>query len=120
MEWRRALIAAGTSVWVLLGGCSEHKQARTTRGHRQDWSMVIRASQVLPIYPLTEDIQPGDVFLVQTPIDKQHEIYTKRGFLPFDNHLGRINPDGYKPFYERRSRSATPQPRRRQRSPGAG
>ena len=57
-------------------------------------------------------MQPGDVFLVQTPIDKQHEIYTKRGFLPFDNHLGRINPDGYKPFYERRSRSATPQPRR--------
>ena len=57
------------------------------------------------------------MFLVQTPIDKQHEIYTKRGFLPFDNHLGRINPDGYKPFYERRSRSATPQPRRRQRSP---
>jgi hypothetical protein len=101
MEWCRALIAAGTSVWVLLGGCASTSKQGQLEAIAKDWSMVIRASQVLPIYPLTEDIQPGDVFLVQTPIDKQHEIYTKRGFLPFDNHLGRINPDGYKPFYER-------------------
>lgn len=25
----------------------------------KDWSMTIRASQVIPVFPLTEDLQPG-------------------------------------------------------------
>ena len=61
--------------------------------------MTIRASQVLPVYPLSEDLQPGDVFLVQMPIDKQHVQYQEQGFLPLDNHIKRLNPSGYKEFY---------------------
>lgn len=67
----------------------------------KDWAMTIRASQVMPVYPLTEDLQPGDVFLVQIPIDRQQEIYRDRGFLPLDNHVARLHPDGYRHFYER-------------------
>ncbi len=101
MIHRRHLVALALAAVPLVGaGCSTSKQSQI-EAVAKDWSMVIRASQVLPIYPLTEDIQPGDVFLVQTPIDKQHEIYHERGFLPFDNHLGRLQPDGYKTFYER-------------------
>ena len=44
--------------------------------------MTIRGSQVIPVYPLTEDIQPGDVFLVQLPIDQQQKLYQQNGFLP--------------------------------------
>lgn len=65
----------------------------------KDWSLVIRASQVIPVYPLTEDLQPGDIFLVQVPIDRQQEIYARRGFLPLDNMIQRINPTGYTKFY---------------------
>lgn len=61
--------------------------------------MTIRGSQVIPVYPLTEDIQPGDIFLVQVPIDKQQELYKNNGFLALDNHLDRLNPTGYDNFY---------------------
>lgn len=62
--------------------------------------MTIRASQVIPVYPLTEDIQPGDLFLVQTTIDKQQQEYNKKGFLPLDQHIARLNPAGYTNFYD--------------------
>jgi len=62
--------------------------------------MTIRGSQVIPVYPLTEDIQPGDIFLVQVPIEKQQKLYRKNGFLALDNHLDRLNPTGYNRFYE--------------------
>jgi hypothetical protein len=60
----------------------------------KDWCLTIRASQVLPVYPLTEDLQPGDVFAVQTPLKKQAEIYEERGFLPLDQHVVRL-PAGH-------------------------
>lgn len=65
----------------------------------KDWCMNIRASQVIPVYPLTEDIQPGDVFLVQTPLEEQVKVYKSKGFLPLDNHLIRLQPTNYCDFY---------------------
>ena len=81
----------------LVGGCAS-SQTQVQKAAK-DWCMTIRGSQVIPVYPLTEDIQPGDIFLVQVPIDQQQKLYSKHGFLPLDNHLGRINPDGYPDFY---------------------
>ena len=82
--------------WVGGGCASSETQVQKAA---KDWCMTIRGSQVIPVYPLTEDIQPGDLFLVQVPIDKQQELYDRNGFLPLDNHLARINPDGYDEFY---------------------
>jgi hypothetical protein len=95
-----------------LGGCEsivEHKRNRQLEKVAKDWCMTIRASQVIPVYPLTQDVQPGDVFLVQLPVDRQQEQYRARGFLALDNHLARLDPnnvDGsftndYARFYER-------------------
>lgn len=53
----------------------------------------------MPVYPLTEDIQPGDIFLVQIPIDQQQRVFREKGYLPLDNHLARLNPSGYQQFY---------------------
>jgi hypothetical protein len=50
-----AVVSAG------LSGCSYEQQVRNVA---RDWCMTIRASQVIPVYPLTEDLQPGDIFLV--------------------------------------------------------
>jgi len=63
--------------------------------------MVIRASQVLPVYPLTEDLQPGDIFLVQVTVDDQAKIYRERGFLALDNLIFRLDPRGYEEFYRK-------------------
>lgn len=86
---------------LLSAGCAAQLRNRDLERIAKDWSTVIRASQVIPVYPLTEDLQPGDIFLVQVPVDEQEKIYKERGFLPFDNMIHRLNPTGYRTFYSR-------------------
>lgn len=83
---------------LMVFGCSTTKQAQLENAAK-DWCATIRASQVIPVYPLTEDVQPGDIFLVQLTIDQQQKIYKQRGYLPLDNLLDRLNPDNYANFY---------------------
>jgi hypothetical protein len=68
----------------------------------KDWAYVIRACQVIPIYPLSEDLQPGDVLLVSTPVNEQVEIYNEKGFLPIDQHVVRLYPNEFGDFYKSR------------------
>jgi len=65
----------------------------------KDWCDAIRASQMIPVYPLSEDIQPGDVFLVRRTIHDQHEEYREKGYLPFDHLVTRLGSLSYKEFY---------------------
>jgi len=46
--------------------CASWERQHQLERVAKDWCLTIRASQVIPVYPLTEDLQPGDVFLVQT------------------------------------------------------
>jgi len=85
---------------VILAGCSTQRMgAQQLERVAKDWSLSIRASQVIPVYPLTEDLQPGDVFLVQTPVEDQVKAYLDRGFLPMENLLARLPLQGYGAFY---------------------
>jgi hypothetical protein len=91
-------------VWLLATvivttGCARAMSDRELQRVARDWSMVVRASQILPVYPLTEDLQPGDVFLVQVTVDEQAKTYRERGFLMLDNLVFRLNPRGYESFY---------------------
>lgn len=79
------------------GGCASSETQ--VQKAAKDWCMTIRGCQVIPVYPLTEDIQPGDIFLVQVPVDRQQELYEQDGYLALDNLLARLNPDGYAAFY---------------------
>jgi len=88
--------ALAALAWICAGCASSGFQARNAA---KDWCMTIRSSQVMPVYPLTQDVQPGDIFLVQVPIDAQQKLYAQSGFLTLDNHLNRINPTGYGAFY---------------------
>jgi len=83
-------------------GCTSHIQTGQLERVAKEWCLTIRASQVIPVYPLTEDLQPGDVFLVQTPIADQVRVYRDRGFLPLENILVRLKPDTYESFYSGR------------------
>lgn len=87
------------TIIAIFSGCSTLSRQSELEHVAKDWSMTIRASQIIPVYPLTEDLQPGDIFLVQVPIDRQQEIYAQKGFLPLDNMICRVDPQGYKDFY---------------------
>lgn len=82
-----------------LLGCSYEQQLEKVA---KNWCMTIRASQVIPVYPLTEDLEPGDVFLVQIPVPRQAEQYKQKGFLPLDMHMVRLNitKKEYNEFYD--------------------
>jgi hypothetical protein len=93
---RAVLLGAIASVSI---GCAPTLKKKELAGVAKDWCQTIRASQVIPVYPLTEDLQPGDVFLVQTPIPRQEELYETRGFLPLDQMVTRLHDLNYTSFY---------------------
>lgn len=94
------LFMIAVTLIAFCGGCAGLSRQSELEQVAKDWSMTIRASQIIPVYPLTEDLQPGDVFLVQVPIDKQQTVYAEKGFLPLDNMICRVYPKGYKDFYK--------------------
>lgn len=95
MHARAALVVA---LAVVLGGCTASPRQQLERVAK-DWCETIRASQVMPVYPLTEDLQPGDVFLVETPLQTQARIYRQRGFLPLDLMVARLNDVDFAALY---------------------
>ena len=93
----------GLAMLALVGctavGCTADRAATQQLEHvAKDWCLAVRASQVMPVYPLTEDVQPGDVFLVQTAQEDQARVWRERGFLPLENLLVRL-PVQYAKFY---------------------
>ncbi|HVR73112.1 MAG TPA: hypothetical protein VMT52_02215 [Planctomycetota bacterium] len=84
---------------IPMAGCGAALKQRELEQVAKDWALTIRASQVIPVYPLTEDLQPGDVFLVRMPIQAQHEEYRRRGFLPLDQHFTRLDDLDYSATY---------------------
>lgn len=84
---------------VAVSSCASTSARKKLERVAKDWSETIRASQVIPVYPLTEDLVPGDVFLVQTTIEEQTKIYRKRGFLSLDDHMTRLKGIDYTKMY---------------------
>ena len=97
-QWTIVAVLLLASEVIILTGCDAYQKREQLEAVARDWCYTIRASQVIPVYPLTEDVQPGDVFLVQLPIERQQELYKKKGFLPLDYHIGRLDP-AYVDFY---------------------
>jgi len=88
------LAAALLAGALVCGGCiSSGDKAKQLARVAKDWCLTIRASQIIPTYPLTEDLLPGDVFLTSTPLGEELELFREKGFLPLDNHLVRLGAD---------------------------
>lgn len=95
---QRPAMTALLSGVLMTSGCANVQ--RQMERVAKDWCMTIRASQVLPVYPLTEDLQPGDVFMVHASIHDQAREFRRRGFLALDQHATRLQiPDEYAAFY---------------------
>lgn len=84
---------------LLVSGCSERMARTQLEKVAKGWCETIRASQVIPVYPLTEDLLVGDVFLVQTPIADQASIYRQKGFLPLDDAQVRLRYTSFTNVY---------------------
>jgi hypothetical protein len=82
---------------VLLAACAT-PQGQLERVAK-DWCLTIRASQVLPVYPPSEDVEPGDVFIVDTSLADQARVYEEKGFLPLDQLVTRLRGLPYDAFY---------------------
>lgn len=105
MNLRRAHLMRVASVVFasMLESCSLLSSRRSVQSQLEqvakEWCMTMRASQVLCTFPLTEDLQVGDLYVVSTSIDDQVRQYEDRGFLPFDLLLWRLQPEGYEEMY---------------------
>lgn len=77
---------------ILLFGCAHFR--KKPEGHlsqvAKGWCLNIRASQVIPVYPLSEDVRVGDMYIVQYPIEDEVALYEKEGFLPLTHLIGRL------------------------------
>lgn len=102
MDSRQLSFKKTTAVCAALVVCASCAM-RDTRTHLENvakgWCETIRASQIIPVYPLTEDLAIGDVFLVQTPVSKQQADYERGGFLPLDDHRVRLCYTNYAKLY---------------------
>ncbi|MGQ0612561.1 MAG: hypothetical protein ACT4PV_02260 [Planctomycetaceae bacterium] len=98
---RARFVLLGAMLAAITAGCNlTRSKAAAMERVAKDWALTIRASQIVPVYPLTEDLMPGDLFLVSTSIETQAAEYEKKGFLPLDQLLARIPPEGYGEFYK--------------------
>ena len=85
-------IAACCGFVIAISGCTANPQKRLERVAK-DWSMTIRASQVMPIYPLEEDLRPGDIYLIKRTMESDIESWNQSGFLPLVNRYARMQID---------------------------
>jgi hypothetical protein len=94
-------VCVGVLAVLLVVGCDTRRMtSRQLERVAKDWCLAVRASQVIPVYPLTEDVEVGDVYVVQTPTEDQVKVYNARGFLPLENLAARLPVGGYAKFYK--------------------
>lgn len=84
---------------LLVAGCAQQRARHHLEGVAKGWCETIRASQVIPVYPLTEDLLPGDVFMVQTTVGAQASLYRQKGFLALDDRRTRLGGINYSNAY---------------------
>ena len=72
-------------------GCANEPFGHKIQSAIKDWCLVIQANQIIPVYPLMEDLRPGAVYLIELPIDAQAQLYKQRGFLPLANRLANVS-----------------------------
>lgn len=101
-SWRFFIVL---TICTVIAGCAQialKQKERQMERVARDWTMTIRASQVIPVYPLSQDIQVGDVYLVNRTVAAQSKRYRRRGFMPTDLLITRLDVGDFGPFYRAR------------------
>ncbi len=93
----RANVLVGMLACALgLCGCATENGELTKIN--KDWNRLIRASHIYPVYPLSQDVMPGDMFFVSTDIEDT-SAWQQEGYLPLDHLVARLYPTNYVGFY---------------------
>lgn len=79
---------------VISTGCAISQRDTGLEGVAKEWSKAIRASQVIPIYPLTEDLQVGDVYVTDFATGEEPDSWLKDGYLPLPQLHARLSIPG--------------------------
>lgn len=72
--------------FLSLFGCTTTQYEKVAK----EWCTAIRANQMIPVYPLNQDVRPGDVYLVQNAIADETSLYKDKGFLTLDDLRTRL------------------------------
>lgn len=80
----------------LISGCGTDTALQNVN---KDWNKAIRAMHVYPVNPLTQDIQPGDIFFTDKSIEDTSS-WDVTGYLPLDHNIARLYPTNYAAYYE--------------------
>jgi len=91
----RQVLVVSSAIWLSAGCSTENAQLENVN---KDWNRLIRASHIFPIYPLSEDLEPGDLFFVSTEIEDLAPWNTP-GYIKLDHQVGRLYPTSYAEFY---------------------
>src|SRR5262245_34815907 len=97
MNCKFILKSAALTALALAGCATEQSQLENVN---KDWNRLIRASHIYPIYPLSEDLEPGDIFFVPTGIEDVSGWTKRSGYIKLDHQIGRLYPTNYAAFYE--------------------
>jgi hypothetical protein len=87
---------------LLVSGCiSSRERGDALADTGKQYCQSIRALNIFPVYPLNADLQVGDVFLVDQPIENETKIWNEKGFLPLPALFDRldISNDTWKKHY---------------------
>lgn len=82
-----------TFVCVSSVGCVSNDIEESYQSVAKSWNQMVRASQVIPVYPLREDIRPGDMFITPFTTRTEIESWKEGGYLRLDNVYARLNVD---------------------------
>ncbi|HFQ5056838.1 TPA: hypothetical protein ACGU7J_002241 [Vibrio vulnificus] len=85
-----------------LQGCVSNDVQQQYEDVAKNWNFMVRASQVTPVYPLQEDLRPGDIFVTPLTMDSEIDSWRGDGYLTLNNVYARINltPQDYSAHYQ--------------------
>jgi len=87
---------------ILISGMLATSACGTSGQYKKvakEWALSMRAQQMIPVYPISEDLRPGDVFLVSASAASEADRYESDGFLSLDDHRARLPGLNYTTFY---------------------
>lgn len=86
------IVGEGINALVHTGSGTFERANRQREIERvaRDWCLTLRASQIIPIYPLREDLHPGTMFVTSTNIDDLRSYWKRKGYLPMDSEFDRL------------------------------
>lgn len=65
----------------------------------RDWCLTIRSVGIVPLYPLREDVEPGKMFVVTTPIEQLKRYWNGKGYLPIEREFDQLSDLPYDKWY---------------------